>query len=69
MGSLTCLLFIDSIQSNLSSSNTDGLFAMANSNSFLGPYKIFPIAQENTYLGNYGEFFFFIMKLDVLFIH
>ena len=38
------------IQSNLNSSNTDGSFAMANSNSFLSPYEILSIAQENKYL-------------------
>ena len=32
------------IQSNLDSSNTDGSFTMANSNSFLSPYEIFLIA-------------------------
>ena len=38
------------IQSNLNSSNTDGSFTMANSNSFLSPYEIHPIDQENKYL-------------------
>ena len=37
------------IQSNLNSSNTDGLFTMANSNSFVSPYEILPLAQENKY--------------------
>ena len=37
------------IQSNLYSSNTDGSFTMVNSNSFLSPYEILPIAQENKY--------------------
>ena len=37
------------IQSNFNSSNTDGSFAIANSNSFLSPYEILPIAQENKY--------------------
>ena len=37
------------IQSNLDGSNTDGSFTMANSNSFLSPYEILPIAQENKY--------------------
>ena len=36
------------IQSNLNGSNTDGSFTMANSNSFLSPYKIFPIALNKT---------------------
>ena len=35
------------IQSNLNGSNTDDSFTMANSNSFLSPYEILPIAQEN----------------------
>ena len=34
------------LQSNLNSSNTDGSFTMANSNSFLNSYEILPIAQE-----------------------
>ena len=41
--------FVLDIQSNLHSSNTDGSFTMANSNSFLSPYEIFPLAQENNY--------------------
>ena len=36
-------------ESNHNSSNTDGSFIMANSNSFLSPYEILPIAQENKY--------------------
>ena len=35
------------VQSNFNGSNTDGSFTMAYSNSFLSPYGIFPIAQEN----------------------
>ena len=35
---------------NFNSSKTDGSFIMANSNSFLSPYEILPIAQENKYL-------------------
>ena len=35
-----------SLQSSLDGSNTDGSFTMANSNSFLSPYEILPIAQE-----------------------
>ena len=34
------------LQSNLNGSNTDGSFTMANSNSFLSPNEILPIAQE-----------------------
>ena len=37
------------IQSNLNSLNTDGSFTTANSNSFLSPFEILPIAQENKY--------------------
>ena len=50
------------LQSNLNSSNTDGSFTMANSNSFLSPYEILPLAQENKYL---GKFSYFIMKFFV----
>ena len=42
-------------------SNTDGSFTMANSNSFLSPYKIL-LDQENKYL---GFFSYFIMTLYV----
>ena len=38
------------VQSNLNSSNTDGSFTIANSNSVLSPYEILPIDQENKYL-------------------
>ena len=38
------------VQSNLKSSNTDGLFIMANSNRFWVPMKFLAIAQENKYL-------------------
>ena len=34
-------------KSNLNNSNTDSSFTMVNSNSFLSPFKILPIAQEN----------------------
>ena len=39
-----------SLQSNLNCSNPEGSFTMANSNSFLRPYEILPIDQENKYL-------------------
>ena len=52
------------IQWNLDSSNTDGSFTMANSNSFLNPYEVLLIAQENKYLGKY-----FILKLYVVCTH
>ena len=43
------------VQSNLNSSNTVGLFTMANSNSILSPYEILPLAQENKYLGKFSR--------------
>ena len=52
--------------SNLDGSNTDGSFTMANSNSFLSPYEIRPIAQENKYL---RKFSYFIVKLYVVCTH
>ena len=52
------------IQSNLNSSNTDGSFTMANSNSFFE--SLLPIAQENKYS---IKFSYFIMKLYVACIH
>ena len=54
------------LQSNLDSSNTDGSFTMANSNSFLSPYEVLPIAQEYKYLGKYS---YFIVKLYVVCTH
>ena len=48
------------------SSNTDGSFTMANSNSFLSPYEILPTAQENKYLGKFSHF---ITKLYVVCTH
>ena len=53
-------------QSNLNSSNTDGSFTLANSNSFFSPYKILPIAQEKKYLGKFSNF---IIKLYVVCTH
>ena len=44
-------LELSNLQSNLNSSNTDGSFTTANSNSCLSPYEILPIAQEIKYLG------------------
>ena len=52
-----------SIQSNLNSSNTDGSFTKVNSNSFLRPYEILPITQENKYL---VKFSYSIMKWYVV---
>ena len=41
-------------------------FTMTDSNSFLSPYEIIPIAQEIKYL---GKFSYFIMKLYVVCTH
>ena len=54
------------LQSNLNSSNTDGSFTMANSNSFLSPYEILPIDQENKYLRKLS---YDIIKLYVVCTH
>ena len=54
------------IQSKLNSSNTDGSFSMANTNSFLSNCEILPIAQENKDLGKCS---YFTMKLFVLCTH
>ena len=51
------------LQSNLDGSNTDCSFTMAISNSFLSPYEILPIAQENKYL---RKFSYVIVKLYVV---
>ena len=56
----------NNVHSHLNSSNTDGSFTMANSNSFLSPYEIDPIDQENKYL---RKLFYFIMKLYVVCTH
>ena len=44
------------VQYNLNGSNPDGSFTLDYSNSFFSPYKIFPIAQENKYLGMFSYF-------------
>ena len=44
----------------------DGSFTMANSNSFLSPNEILPIAQENKYL---EKFSYCIVKLYVVCTH
>ena len=54
------------IQSKLDGSNTDVSFTMANSNSFLSPYEILPIAQENKY---FMIFSYFIVKLYFVCTH
>ena len=54
------------LQSTLNSSTTNGSFTMANSNSFLSPNEILPLAQENKYL---GKFSYFIMQLYVACTH
>ena len=47
IGGFICGVCFDIVQSNLNNSNTVGSFTMANLNSFMGPYEILPIAQEN----------------------
>ena len=54
------------LQSNLNSSNTDGLFNMDDSNWFLSPYQILPLARENEYLMTFS---YFVMKLYVVCTH
>ena len=49
---LTCNRYCNKVQSN--GSNTDGSFTTAYSNSFLNPYEILPIAQENKCLGKFS---------------
>ena len=51
------------VQSDPDSSDTDGSFTKANSNSFLSQYEILSIARENKYL---GKSFDFIMNLYVV---
>ena len=41
--------FLKLLQWKLNSSNTDGLFTMADSNLFVSPYENLPLAQENKY--------------------
>ena len=56
-----------SLQSNLNGSNTDGSFTMAYSNSFLSPYGIFPIAQENKLSESflyYYEIVYYVYSLE-----
>ena len=54
------------VQSNLNSSNTDGSIKIAYSNSFLSPYEVLLIAQENKYLETFS---YSIMKLYAVCIH
>ena len=54
------------IQSNRNGSNTDGSFTMANSNSFLNPYEILPIAHNTQIL---REIFLFYHEIYVLCTH
>ena len=54
------------LQSNLNSSNTEGSFTTANSNSFLSPYEILPLAQGKQI---FRKFSYFIMKLYVVCTH
>ena len=61
-----CLHLQGEEKNTVEGSNTDGSFTMANSNWFLSPYKILPIAQENKYL---RKFSYFIVKLYVVCTH
>ena len=54
------------LQSYLNTSNTDGSFTMANSDSFLSPHGILPMAKEKKYFSNFS---YFIMKLYVVCTH
>ena len=45
------------IQYNLNGSNPDGSFTLDDSNTFLSPFKILPIAQENKYLGIFFRYY------------
>ena len=47
----------------------DGSFTMANSNSFLSPYEILPIAQENKENKYLRKFSYFIVTLYVVCTH
>ena len=47
------------IQYNLDGSNTDVSFTVDDSNSFLSPKEILPIAQESKYFGILKEIFLF----------
>ena len=62
----TTIIWFTQVLSNLNSSNQDGLFTIANSNSFLSPYDTFPIAQENKH---FRKISYFIMKLYVICTH
>ena len=54
------------IQSNLNSSNTHGLFTIANSNSGLSPYEILPMDQENKYLRKLSYFIMSTLNIQLL---
>ena len=60
---IVLLHVVNATQSNLNSSNTDGSFTMANSNSFLSLYEILSIDQENKCLRKLS---YFIMKLYIV---
>ena len=51
------------LQSNLNRSNTDGSFTMAESNSFLSPYEILPIAPEKKKKNIFKEIFLFYHEI------
>ena len=47
LGYLTTLLFIYIVKLQFEASNTDGLFTVTDSNSFLSPLEFLLMAQEN----------------------
>ena len=53
-------LRVSKLQSNPDSSNTDGSFILANSNAFLSPCEVLPIAQENK---TFRELFLFYREI------
>ena len=63
---LYCLFLFVRIQYNLNGSNSDVSFTVDDSSSFLSPYEILPIAQENKYL---RKFSYFIVELYVVCTH
>ena len=62
VGAITLLSIFETtfdkiVQYNLDGSNTDGSFTVNDSNSFLSPQEILPIAEENKYFGILMEIF------------
>ena len=53
-------MHINKLKKNFNDSNTDCSFTVADSNSFLSPKVILPIAQENKHLRIFKEIFLMI---------